>query len=474
MIKKETYTTEWLDSKVKEYKVNSYDLAEKMTYAFTLLEHLKFKGLDFIFKGGTSLVLMIDEFHRFSKDIDILISKKPDNLTEIFDAIVADTPFIRWEQSERKNDEFQVPKEHYKFLYEESKPSKFPEKPIMLDIIFVESSYPETRVVKVEHPFLLTKEPYAEIIIPTFDSITGDKLTAFAPKTIGIPLGKGKAVEIAKQLFDLNMLFERISSYNMVGQSFQKTAEMCIKHYHREFTIEQIYDDVIETAYTMAMMGKHDVELYTEIKDGVSALSQYLSKKTNFGYNKALTAAARIAYLAACLMKGVELKKLDWQAIAPEEFKNKKIDYEKFGLLNKALKAGYPEAWYYWLNTVEVLQVAKNENKTEIKNAKATIVVEKTKELHEKSKGIKPNQIHLVFIVNGKETLVDNINSNQPLKGVVERALAQTGNSGRPIEDWLVKLNNIDLDISRKIEDFRFPVDVKIFLSLKSGVDGKK
>ncbi len=56
MIKQEAYTTEWLDSKVKEYEANSYDLAEKMTYAFTLLEHLKLNGLDFIFKGGTSMV----------------------------------------------------------------------------------------------------------------------------------------------------------------------------------------------------------------------------------------------------------------------------------------------------------------------------------------------------------------------------------------------------------------------------------
>jgi predicted nucleotidyltransferase component of viral defense system len=285
MIKQEAYTTEWLDSKVKEYEANSYDLAEKMTYAFTLLEHLKLKGLDFIFKGGTSLVLMIDDFHRFSKDIDIIIPKKPENLTEIFDAVVADTPFVRWELSERKNDEFHVPKEHYKFLYNESKPSKFPEKPVLLDIIFVESSYPETQTVKVKHAFLSTEEPYAEIIIPTFDSIAGDKLTAFAPKTIGIPMGKGKAVEIAKQLFDLNLLFDKISSYNKVGQSFEKTAEMCITHYKRNYTLTQIYDDVIETSFTMAMMGKHDEELYAEIKSGVSALSQYLNKKTNFSYN---------------------------------------------------------------------------------------------------------------------------------------------------------------------------------------------
>jgi|GEM_PF-31642 len=466
MIKQEAYTIEWLDSIIKEYEANSYDLAEKMTYAFTLLEHLKLNGLDFIFKGGTSMVLMIDEFHRFSKDIDIILETKPENLHQIFDAIVANTPFIKWEQSERKNDEFHVPKEHYKFLYKESKPSKFPEKPVLLDIIFVESSYPETQIVNIKHALLSTEEPYAEIIIPTFNSIAGDKLTAFAPKTIGIPMGKGKAVEIAKQLFDLNMLFDRVTSYQQVGLSFEKTAEMCIKHYQRDFTLEQIYDDVIETGYTMAMMGKHDAELYNEIKNGVSALSQYLNRKTTFGYNKALTAAARIAYMAACLMKGIEPVKLDWQSVATEDFKNKKIDHEKYSVLNKALKAGYPEAWYYWLNTVEVLAMVKKESEKKI--ITAAITKEEIKK-EEKNKNV-----DLTFIVNGKEVIIENVNPNEPLKAPVEQALDKSGNSARPLTDWLVKYNDQDLDISIKVGDFNFPKDAKIFISLKSGVGGGK
>jgi len=92
-----------------------------------------------------------------------------------------------------------------------------------------------------------------------------------------------------------------------------------------------------------------------EIKSGVSALSQYLNKKTNFGYNKAVTASAKIAYLTACMMRKIEPKKIDWNSLNPESFKNKKIEHEKFSVLNKALKAGYPEAWFYWLNLVEIL-----------------------------------------------------------------------------------------------------------------------
>ncbi len=456
MIKEKSYTIEWLEAKVKEYDANSYDLAEKMNYAFTLLEQLQLKGLDFIFKGGTSLVLMLEEFHRFSKDIDIVVTEKPANLTEIFDAVVADTPFLRWEVSERKNDEFQVPKEHYKFIYQQSRPSKYPEQPVMLDIIFVENSYPETHKVNISHPFLFTEEPYTQVTLPTFDSITGDKLTAFAPATIGIPMNKKKAVEIAKQLYDLNLLFEKIKSSEIVGLSFEQTAAMVIKYYKKNISVEEVYQDIIESSFVMAMMGKRNPELFNEIKSGVVGLSDYLSRKTNFGYNIALAASAKIAYMAACLMKKKELTKLDWKTASPEEFRDRKIEHTEFGILNKALKAGYPEAWYYWLHTVEILNT-----KEVVKEEVIVIPIAK----HD-------NFISLTFIVNGKEVTIEKENINESLKVPVEKALVRTGNSGRPLSDWLVKLNNQDLDVARKIEDFHFPADAKIFISLKAGVGG--
>ncbi len=363
MIQARSYTTEWLEAKIKEYEANSYVLAEKMTYAFTLLEQLRFKGLDFIFKGGTSLVLMLDHFHRFSKDIDIQMPTRPDHLTAIFDAIIADTGFIKWELSDRKNDDFQVPKEHYKFFYKQSKPDKYSDQPVLLDIIFVENTYPVTTTTSIAHHFLDTAEPYADVTIPTFDSIAGDKLTTFAPTTIGIPMGKGKAVEIAKQLYDLTLLFEKIEDHQVVGQSFEKTAAMVIHYYKKDYTTVQVYQDIIDTVFVMAMTGRENPALYNEIKTGITSLNQYLNKKTNFGYNIALTGAAKIAWLATCLMTGNACEKLDWKSADQAALKNVKINHSKYHVLNKALKAGYPEAWYYWLHTSQLLN--RNRNRAE-------------------------------------------------------------------------------------------------------------
>ena len=82
------------------------------------------------------------------------------------------------------------------------------------------------------------------------------------------------------------------------------------------------------------------------------------------------------------------------------------------------------------------------------------------------------NQISLTFIVNGTETKVDKVNIHEPLHVAVQQALNQTGNSGRPIADWQVIYNDQTLDISKKVEEFNFPENAVIFLSLKAGQGG--
>jgi predicted nucleotidyltransferase component of viral defense system len=52
---------------------SSPDLDKKMIMALTLLENLRNSGLDFVFKGGTSLILLFKTPRRFSIDIDILL-----------------------------------------------------------------------------------------------------------------------------------------------------------------------------------------------------------------------------------------------------------------------------------------------------------------------------------------------------------------------------------------------------------------
>jgi hypothetical protein len=78
----------------------------------------------------------------------------------------------------------------------------------------------------------------------------------------------------------------------------------------------------------------------------------------------------------------------------------------------------------------------------------------------------------LTIIVNGVPAVIER-NANAPLRSLVEKALNDTGNVGQPVDNWEIRdAAGRVLDLSRKIGEFDFPDDVKLFLSLKAGVGG--
>lgn len=83
------------------------------------------------------------------------------------------------------------------------------------------------------------------------------------------------------------------------------------------------------------------------------------------------------------------------------------------------------------------------------------------------------NLITVKVIVNGTPIEVKT-NVNAPLKSLVEKALEQTGNTGRPIEDWELKFNGQVLDLKKKVEDYNIPDGTELFLSLRAGQGGCK
>jgi hypothetical protein len=81
------------------------------------------------------------------------------------------------------------------------------------------------------------------------------------------------------------------------------------------------------------------------------------------------------------------------------------------------------------------------------------------------------NLITVKVIVNGTPTDAKT-NVNAPLKSVIEKALEQTGNTGRPIEDWELKWNGQVLDPNKKGNDYDIPDRAELFLSLRAGQGG--
>ncbi|MGC9355237.1 MAG: nucleotidyl transferase AbiEii/AbiGii toxin family protein, partial [Mariniphaga sp.] len=105
MIDKKSHTTEWIIGlRSRLGKRIDPKLIEKVIYALTFLEQLRLNGLEFIFKGGTALLLATDSPRRFSIDIDIITREPESKIRDILDKISRLDMFIRWEDdNDRKH-----------------------------------------------------------------------------------------------------------------------------------------------------------------------------------------------------------------------------------------------------------------------------------------------------------------------------------------------------------------------------------
>jgi len=153
MIKEKCFTEEWLDSFKKQAAHRRIDkiILEKMIYALHLLEQLKVNELDFTFKGGTSLVLLLEEGNRFSIDIDIICNTEREKLEEVLKKVVETSRFKSFELDEHRSYKPGVPKAHYIFAYDSASKNKYSGK-ILLDILIEDSFYPETIEKPVNNP----------------------------------------------------------------------------------------------------------------------------------------------------------------------------------------------------------------------------------------------------------------------------------------------------------------------------------
>jgi hypothetical protein len=134
-------------------------------------------------------MLHLNTTKRLSIDIDIILPSNLDNLKEKLDKIVLEQGFLRVELHER-NTKTKIQKEHYKFFYTAiSKSDK--EDYVLLDILFEEVAYFNIVQIPIKSTFTPLQNEPLSVKVPCLEDLLGDKLTAFAPNTTGIPYFKG-------------------------------------------------------------------------------------------------------------------------------------------------------------------------------------------------------------------------------------------------------------------------------------------
>ncbi len=365
MIKEHCFTEEWLDAfkKEKEHKRIDKAILEKMVYALHLLERIKTNGLDFIFKGGTSLVILLEEGNRFSIDIDIICNTDRKTLEAILQKVVESSNFNSFELDEHRSYQSGVPKAHYSFTFNSATKGKYAGA-IRLDILIENSIYPELAEKPIQTKWIETDDETL-VTMPTIDAITGDKLTAFAPNTIGIPYFKGKdnqpfSMEICKQLFDLKKLFEKIDNIETVAKSFDSFAKQEIEYRKPSkgksvLTPQLVLQDTIDTCLILAKRGSGTADeksKFAELQKGIRAFGTGFLMVGNFRIDDAIPASARIAYLSAKILHK-NLSPIEYysgQGIKELSIKNQDLNF-----LNRLKRQPDKSSFYYWYKTVQLL-----------------------------------------------------------------------------------------------------------------------
>jgi len=305
MIKSQCFQKEWIDElrKQKEYQKINPPLLEKMIHALSLLQHLRTQQLDFIFKGGTSLILLLDNANRFSVDIDIITEASREHIEHILEQVDERSVFTHWRLDERRSYRHGIPKAHYELEY----PSRINKGAnyILLDILFEKAHYPSVQELPIQSKWILT-ETLIPVSVPTIESITGDKLTAFAPTTTGILYGKGKELEIIKQLFDLGHLFDQIQTVEIAAASFSTFARQEAAYRNLTITPQDILQDSINTCRIISFRERNKANpersWFAELQNGIRSFSSYLIQG-HFQIEEAIVSSAKVAYLSARILK---------------------------------------------------------------------------------------------------------------------------------------------------------------------------
>ena len=356
MINQNEFTTDWLIQVSKKHQNADKILVEKVARALLLVEGLVKQKLDFVFKGGTALMLHLNSTKRLSIDIDIILPRSYDNLDEILDKIANEQGFIRKELQNRTA-QSQIKKEHYKFYYSAHHKTKNNEEYVLLDILYEDVNYANVIEIPIESKFVPNMNVGLLVKVPCLEDMLGDKLTAFAPNTTGIPYFKrddSMSMEIIKQLYDIGNLFDVVEDISIVKSTFMRFANTeLIYRNSPELTISNVLDDIYQTSLCIVTRGQDGLGNFNELQMGIGRIERFIFSE-KYHLEKAIIHASKAAYISALIKYDITfiekfrsaLDVKDWIIEAP--FNNK---------LNK-LKKSSPESFFYWYKIFEF--VVKN------------------------------------------------------------------------------------------------------------------
>ncbi len=329
-------------------------LVEKAIRALSLLESLVRSGCPFIFKGGTALMLHLDTSRRLSIDVDIVCPPGTD-IKQYLGKFGQEYGFTDAEEIERIS-RTGVPKSHAEYHYAVSYPSGHPTDKILLDVLYEDIHYNQVVNLPIASPMLIQDGDPVTVPCPSLADMLGDKLTAFAPHTTGIPFFKHEDpffMEIMKQLYDVSSILDRIDDLSAVRKTYAEIVPIELGYRKLDhLTQADVLNDTYQSAMNICLRGALDRTEFSYYADGARRVNSFIIPES-YNADVAIRDAAKVAYLVRLIQTGAN----EVKHYSPEmdtELAAALIEDQSLNKLNRIKKISL-EAFYYCLQ-LEQLQ----------------------------------------------------------------------------------------------------------------------
>ena len=353
MINQQKISIEWINKISKENHNADKILVEKVIRALLLLEGLVKQELPFIFKGGTALMLHLNSTKRLSIDIDVILPKGIDNMEDILNSVAIEQGILRKELQYRSA-QSRIKKEHYKFFYTPLHKSNKVEEYVLLDVLFEEINYAKIIQIPIQSVFVPMQESPVMVDVPCMEDMLGDKLTAFAPNTTGIPYFKKEdsmSMEIIKQLYDIGNMLNEVNDTSIIKTTFYRFAKTELTYRDKNALDEQdVLEDIFQTSLCIASRGADGKGNFEQLQLGIQRIRSFIFSES-YHLEKAIIHASKAAYLSSLIKYDAkEVEKFK----DPTQIKDWVIEKPMNNKLNK-LKKSNPEAFFYWYKIYELI-----------------------------------------------------------------------------------------------------------------------
>lgn len=243
---------------------------------------------------------------RLSIDIDIICPPGTD-IEKYWQQYSRDYGFTSVESVDRiyRSD---VPKTHAKCHYQVSYKTSTDVDTILLDVLTEENNYHAVDTLPIRSPFLKTEGPDVLVQVPCKADLLGDKLTAFAPHTTGIPFCKGTrncSMEIMKQMYDIASLLDATDDLTWTAETYRRLGALEMEYRRMEGRdIRSVAEDTIATALCISTNGYGHEDDFRFYSDGITRVRNFIHSE-RYNMIGAVRDASKAAYAAACALNNI-------------------------------------------------------------------------------------------------------------------------------------------------------------------------